>query len=62
MTMTSTYFDDEMRFAAYRVVAGRATSEQVAEDMGIDESLVHRWLRQYFPICHGRRVVRSVAR
>lgn len=62
MSGTSQYFEDEQRFAAWRVVAGRATSEQVAEDMGINETLVHRWLRQYFPICHGRRVVRSVAR
>lgn len=62
MTMYATYFDDEMRYAAYRVVAGRAKAAEVAEDMGIDESLVHRWMRRYFPICHGRRVVRSVAR
>lgn len=62
MSGISQYFEDEQRFAALRVVEGRAKAAEVAEDMGIDESLVHRWMRRYFPICHGRRMVRSVAR
>ena len=62
MSGISQYFEDEQRFAAWRVVEGRAKAAEVAEDMGIDESLVHRWMRRYFPICHGRRMVRSVAR